>query len=305
MARQGPRALRHHAALRHHLVAGADGDGRRAGARASGSATCRRISRKTTPRSPSRRSSIRGRRDYTDVYEHYGLLGPKSLFGHCIHLSEREADALSAVGLGGGVLPDLQPVPRLRPVRLPALPHARQAAAHRRRDRCRRRHQLFDAAHHGRGLQGDRAATARSSTRSPRSGRSRAGNAEALSIARPGRHAGSRQGRRHRRARCQRHAGDAAADGDASRRLRRNCSCCRRSATTAPWSRSMSPGGRPRARCRRLGIGWRAVQRCRGGRQWTSSDDIAKIAEQEAALVFPASTRRRPSRSARRSASAA
>ena len=35
-------------------------------------------------------------RDYTDIYEHYGLLGPKSLFGHCIHLSEREADALSA-----------------------------------------------------------------------------------------------------------------------------------------------------------------------------------------------------------------
>ncbi|BCG84246.1 guanine deaminase [Mesorhizobium sp. 113-3-9] len=37
-------------------------------------------------------------RDYTDVYEHYGLLGKKSLFGHCIHLSEREADALSDSG---------------------------------------------------------------------------------------------------------------------------------------------------------------------------------------------------------------
>ncbi|RWI95168.1 guanine deaminase [Mesorhizobium sp.] len=37
-------------------------------------------------------------RDYTDVYEHYGLLGKKSLFGHCIHLSEREADALSQSG---------------------------------------------------------------------------------------------------------------------------------------------------------------------------------------------------------------
>lgn len=37
-------------------------------------------------------------RDYTDVYEHYGLLGARSLFGHCIHLSEREADALSASG---------------------------------------------------------------------------------------------------------------------------------------------------------------------------------------------------------------
>ncbi|TIO06745.1 guanine deaminase [Mesorhizobium sp.] len=37
-------------------------------------------------------------RDYTDVYEHYGLLGRKSLFGHCIHLSERETDALSGTG---------------------------------------------------------------------------------------------------------------------------------------------------------------------------------------------------------------
>ncbi|MGN6465181.1 MAG: guanine deaminase [Rhizobiaceae bacterium] len=37
-------------------------------------------------------------KDYTDVYDHYGLLGRKSLFGHCIHLSEREADALSEAG---------------------------------------------------------------------------------------------------------------------------------------------------------------------------------------------------------------
>ncbi len=37
-------------------------------------------------------------RDYTDVYEHFGLLGQRSLFGHCIHLSEREADALSRSG---------------------------------------------------------------------------------------------------------------------------------------------------------------------------------------------------------------
>jgi guanine deaminase len=36
--------------------------------------------------------------DYTDVYQRYGLLGRKALFGHCIHLSEREADALSDSG---------------------------------------------------------------------------------------------------------------------------------------------------------------------------------------------------------------
>ncbi|MDI7920933.1 guanine deaminase [Ferirhizobium litorale] len=33
--------------------------------------------------------------DYTDIYARYGLLGRKTLFGHCIHLSDREADAMS------------------------------------------------------------------------------------------------------------------------------------------------------------------------------------------------------------------
>jgi guanine deaminase len=37
-------------------------------------------------------------KDYTDIYAHYGLLGPKTLLGHCIHLSEREADLLSDTG---------------------------------------------------------------------------------------------------------------------------------------------------------------------------------------------------------------
>jgi guanine deaminase len=37
-------------------------------------------------------------RDYTDIYARYGLLGPKTLLGHCIHLSEREADAMSEAG---------------------------------------------------------------------------------------------------------------------------------------------------------------------------------------------------------------
>ncbi len=36
--------------------------------------------------------------DYTGIYERYGLTGRKSLFGHSIHLSEREADALSESG---------------------------------------------------------------------------------------------------------------------------------------------------------------------------------------------------------------
>lgn len=36
--------------------------------------------------------------DYTHVYEQYGLLGPKTLLGHCVHLSEREIGALCDTG---------------------------------------------------------------------------------------------------------------------------------------------------------------------------------------------------------------
>ena len=37
-------------------------------------------------------------KDYTDVYDHFGLLGESSLFAHGIHLSEREAQRLSESG---------------------------------------------------------------------------------------------------------------------------------------------------------------------------------------------------------------
>lgn len=37
-------------------------------------------------------------RDYTDVYDRYGLLGPRSVFAHGIHLSDREAGRFSETG---------------------------------------------------------------------------------------------------------------------------------------------------------------------------------------------------------------
>ena len=37
-------------------------------------------------------------RDYLDIYEHYGLLGPRSLFGHCVHLKPRERVAMAETG---------------------------------------------------------------------------------------------------------------------------------------------------------------------------------------------------------------
>jgi guanine deaminase len=37
-------------------------------------------------------------RDYTDVYRNCGLLTPKMMLGHCIHLSDAEVDAIAASG---------------------------------------------------------------------------------------------------------------------------------------------------------------------------------------------------------------
>jgi len=38
------------------------------------------------------------RKDYLDVYDHYGLLGPKSVFAHGVHLSDDEFQRLAATG---------------------------------------------------------------------------------------------------------------------------------------------------------------------------------------------------------------
>ncbi|KQS72461.1 guanine deaminase [Rhizobium sp. Leaf371] len=68
--------------------------------------------------------------DYTDVYANYGLMGPKSLFGHAIHLSERERDVMSETGsvavhcptsnlfLGSGLFPLKELARREKPVRI-------------------------------------------------------------------------------------------------------------------------------------------------------------------------------------------
>lgn len=37
-------------------------------------------------------------RDYLDIYDHYGLLGPRSLLGHSIHLEPREIDRIAETG---------------------------------------------------------------------------------------------------------------------------------------------------------------------------------------------------------------
>ncbi|MBP8938528.1 MAG: guanine deaminase [Agrobacterium sp.] len=68
--------------------------------------------------------------DYTDIYVRYGLMGKKTLLGHAIHLSEREADVLSDTGavavhcptsnlfIGSGLFPMKKLQRREKPVRI-------------------------------------------------------------------------------------------------------------------------------------------------------------------------------------------
>ena len=93
---------------------------------------------------------------YTAVYRRFGLLGPRSLMGHCIHLDDAEVALMrdtrsvavfcptSNLFIGSGLF---------NYERLDAA-----GRAHRARHRCRRRHLLFHAAHRCRGLQSDAAA---------------------------------------------------------------------------------------------------------------------------------------------------
>ncbi|MES5043781.1 guanine deaminase [Rhizobium nepotum] len=68
--------------------------------------------------------------DYTDIYVRYGLMGNKTLLGHAIHLSDREADVLSETGavavhcptsnlfIGSGLFPMKKLQRREKPVRI-------------------------------------------------------------------------------------------------------------------------------------------------------------------------------------------
>jgi guanine deaminase len=45
------------------------------------------------------------RRDYLDVYDHYGLLGPRTIYGHCIHLSAIEIEEMAQSGTAAAFCP--------------------------------------------------------------------------------------------------------------------------------------------------------------------------------------------------------
>ncbi len=71
-----------------------------------------------------------GRRDYLDVYAHYGQLGPRAIYGHGIHLTESELARMSETGtaiahcptsnmfLGSGLLNLRNALDPSRPVRV-------------------------------------------------------------------------------------------------------------------------------------------------------------------------------------------
>src|SRR4030095_6419273 len=44
------------------------------------------------------RNLFRQAQDYTDVYAQFGLLGPRTILGHCIHLTQRERQAIADFG---------------------------------------------------------------------------------------------------------------------------------------------------------------------------------------------------------------
>ena len=83
--------------------------------------------------------------DYLGVYEQFGLLGPKTLLGHCIHMNDREKKVMHETGSVAVFLPDVQPVSRKWLVQQGRSGDG--GHSNRNRDRCRRRDQLFDAAH--------------------------------------------------------------------------------------------------------------------------------------------------------------
>jgi guanine deaminase len=69
-------------------------------------------------------------RNYLDIYDRFGLLGPRSLFGHCIHLDDDELDRMSESGsvavfcptsnlfLGSGLFDRARLANPARPVRI-------------------------------------------------------------------------------------------------------------------------------------------------------------------------------------------
>lgn len=95
-------------------------------------------------------------KDYTDIYEHYGLLGEKACSATA-SICRSAKPTRCRILVRWRCSARRQICSSVRACSTISATGNAKIAAHRDGHRCRRRHQLFDAAHHGRGLQGDRA----------------------------------------------------------------------------------------------------------------------------------------------------
>ena len=117
LARQGPRALRDHAALRADEHATRSSRRRARSSASTRTRGCTRTSRRTRARSRGCTSSSPSAPDYLDVYGHHGLLGERTMLAHGVHLIEARLRALRRDRHGARALPDVEPVPRQRAAR--------------------------------------------------------------------------------------------------------------------------------------------------------------------------------------------
>jgi guanine deaminase len=116
LARPGTAILRDLASLRPDLDGGAARCRRSARARASGLPRPDAYLREPAG-DRGRRGPLSCDRDYASVYDRFGLLGPRSLMGHCLIC--RRTSSSFCTGAGGcGVLPDLEHVSGQRALRL-------------------------------------------------------------------------------------------------------------------------------------------------------------------------------------------
>ena len=89
--------------------------------------------------------------DYLDVYDRFGLVGPRSVFAHCVHMSDRALARMAEAGAGIAFCPTSNLFLGSGLFDLAAGRPPRRQARHRHRHR--RRHQPLRAPHAGRGLQ--------------------------------------------------------------------------------------------------------------------------------------------------------
>jgi guanine deaminase len=119
---------------------------------------------------------------YLDVYARHGLTGPRTIYGHGVHLSESDFAFLHESGTALAHCPTSNNFLGSGLFRIGEAKRADRAGARGARDGPGRRHQLLDPAHDAGGRTRSRSSPARRCRRLPRCTWPRAGAAHALDI---------------------------------------------------------------------------------------------------------------------------